>query len=256
MIDLAQKKFDRLTVLDYAGRNKRGSILWNCKCSCGNTCVAVGSDLLAGRKRSCGCLSKTLTAQRSVKDLSDMRFGSLQVLRRQGSTKKGTAAWLCVCDCGNTVVVSGENLRNQKTVSCGCKRSERHTTHGQSGTRLYRIWQHMKTRCNDPNHDHYQWYGGKGIRVCEEWNSFESFYRWAMQNGYEDTLTIDRVKTDGNYEPSNCRWISMKAQANNRSSNQAIEVSGKRYTLSEMAECFGMDYDMFYRMSHNPYKLT
>lgn len=116
--------------------------------------------------------------------------------------------------------------------------------HGMSGTRLYRIWKNMKDRCNKPKHHNYERYGGRGIRVCEEWqNDFMAFYTWAMANGYQEDLTIDRKDNDGNYEPSNCRWATQREQLNNRGDfNVLVTYKGKTQTLMEWSEETGLPF--------------
>lgn len=113
-----------------------------------------------------------------------------------------------------------------------------------SYTRLGRIYHNMKTRCTNPNYDKYQYYGGKGIKICDEWmNSWDMFCEWAENNGYDDTLTLDRIDPNGDYCPSNCRWVSRKEQANNRSSNKLLTYNGHTKTLQEWAEEVGLDAD-------------
>ena len=120
--------------------------------------------------------------------------------------------------------------------------------HGKRNTRIYRIYAHMKGRCNNPNNEDYCYYGGKGIKVCSLWSEdFQSFYDWSMANGYADDLTIDRINVDGDYEPSNCRWVTMKTQCNNKSSNILITYNGKSQNLKQWAEELGVSYTMLYQ---------
>lgn len=149
------------------------------------------------------------------------RFGKLVVL--EAVRKEGYAGWYwrCKCDCGNEKISAPYNLLSSHVVSCGCRKKERNhnLTLGADGktTRLYGIWCNMKQRCNNPSETAYKYYGGRGIRVCDEWQaSYPSFYVWAIANGYKDDLTIDRINNDGDYCPDNCRWATMKQQIDNR----------------------------------------
>lgn len=175
-------------------------------------------------------------------DLIGMKFGRLTVVSRGENSKSGKAMWICVCDCGKrkAKTVGTYELKSGKVQSCGCLYFEsnkgRRITHGKSGSRLYRIWQGMRRRCDYASGVAFQNYGGRGINVCEEWLSdFHAFYSWAMENGYSDGLTLDRKDSNGNYCPENCRWATMKAQQNNRRNNRIIEYGGEEYTLSELA---------------------
>lgn len=173
-------------------------------------------------------------------DLTGQRFGHWLVLEKAvkpGKLKDASAVWLCKCDCGNTRIVSGRNLRSGISKSCGCTIRK----HGGNGTKLYLVWGDMKTRCNNPKSVPYKDYGARGITVCPEWrNSFENFRNWAFANGYQEGLTLDRIDNDGPYSPENCRWTTMKEQCNNRRSNHFLTYNGETHTLSQWAELRGM----------------
>lgn len=115
-----------------------------------------------------------------------------------------------------------------------------HLVHGLCNTPLYAVWRTMRQRCTNPNCRGYKWYGAKGIKVCEEWLNVENFFEWAIQSGYREGLTIDRIDSSGDYEPSNCRWVSMSEQQSNRSSNHLIEFNGECHTLTEWSSILGI----------------
>ncbi|HZK38338.1 MAG TPA: hypothetical protein VFC98_05545 [Clostridia bacterium] len=177
-----------------------------------------------------------------LKDITGIRFGKLIVLERsQSNSKSGNAMWVCRCDCGNITVVIGSKLRTGHTKSCGCLRTN-NIAQGHSKERIYRIWKGMHQRCYNQKDDKYRWYGAKGILICPEWHKFIPFRKWALNNGYEKGLTIDRKNPNGNYEPANCRWQTQKQQMNNVSSNKNLLHKGKNYTQSEFAEKFNLKY--------------
>ena len=181
-------------------------------------------------------------------DLTGKRFGRLTVIKRVENTKQNRVNWLCLCDCGKYSKASSDHLLSGHTQSCGCLRYERfrytNTKHGQSHTRIYNIWASMKSRCyNKNNKKDYKDYGGRGITICDEWlNSFNNFYNWAISNGYEEGLTIDRIDVNGNYEPSNCKWSNVIEQANNRRNNHLIEYKGEAHTIAEWSRILGIEY--------------
>lgn len=165
------------------------------------------------------------------------------------SHKKGTHRhYNCECICGNSNVVRLNDLRSGNTKSCGCYKSkttsERVSTHGMSKTKLYRRWKDMRRRCNNPNRKGYKNYGGRGIKVCEEWEEdFMNFYNWSMENGYLEELEIDRIDNDGNYEPNNCRWITRKEQSNNKQQSRYVTINGITKTLKDWSAESGLPYD-------------
>lgn len=131
------------------------------------------------------------------------------------------------------------------------------TTHHATNTRLYKIWSAMRERCYRINHMHYENYGGRGIEICEEWKDFVRFKEWAIKNGYDETLTIDRINNDGNYEPNNCRWVTFLEQANNRRSNHIIFVNGIRMTLAECSRLYNIPKSTVrWRVNHSRDVLT
>lgn len=178
-----------------------------------------------------------------AKDITGEKFGRLTVIEK--TRVKGRLSWICQCECGNTIIASLTSLQTGNTKSCGCLRKEvtgkLNKKHGMRRTRLYNIYQKMLIRCRNSNDPKYPIYGGRGIKVCDEWkNNFENFYLWAFENGYSDELTIDRIDVNGDYEPSNCRWVDNKTQANNKRNNRLLVYRGKSHTLAEWADITGI----------------
>jgi len=168
-------------------------------------------------------------------------YGELTVVKSLGKST-GTTKYECKCSCGKVVGVRGRNLTIGKTKSCGCKTSEykkvASTKHGLYDLRVYRIWRGMMARCENLEHKHYKYYGGKGIKVCDEWRDLNRFYKYWGE--IEPPLTIERFDSEGDYEPANCKLATPKEQANNRSSNCILEYKGKKMTIVQWADYLGV----------------
>lgn len=178
-------------------------------------------------------------------DLTGLRFGRLTVLGFHRK-KSGRSAHLCLCDCGTEIIVPGASLRSGNTKSCGCQRSEVTTlrnknasTHGMSKTVIFKSWVSMITRCENPHTPAYRLYGGRGITVCSRWReSFENFY--ADMGKRPPAHQLDRIDNNGPYSPDNCRWATLKMQANNRRTNHRITYNGKTQNIGEWAKELGL----------------
>lgn len=147
-------------------------------------------------------------------NLVGKRFHKLLVVENMGHDKHSHRLWKCLCDCGNYTVVTTSNL-NGTTHSCGCIQTVQFITHGMTDTRIYQIWSDMKTRCDNPDNNFYNDYGGRGISYDLKWKTFEGFLE-DMQEGYSDDLTLDRVDVNGGYTKQNCRWATKSVQSHNR----------------------------------------
>lgn len=151
--------------------------------------------------------------------------------------------WLCKCDCGKTSIVCKGDLTSGNIKSCGCLLKEALHTHKLSKTRLYKTYHNIKKRCYNLNNPRYKDYGKRGIKMCTEWeNDFVAFYNWSLNNGYKDNLTIDRIDNNGNYEPSNCRWVNAKIQGRNTRSNRLFTYNGETHCIVEWAEMYNIKY--------------
>lgn len=194
-----------------------------------------------------------------ILDLTGQRFGRLTVLRREGTSGDGQKTYLCRCDCGTEKVVKSGNLRSGRTKSCGCfcreqtaRRNIESAKHGGCGSRLYGIWYDMRQRCSYEKSINWHLYGGRGIRVCDEWQQdFEKFRDWALENGYKDDLQLDRIDNDGNYEPSNCKWSTRSEQGNNRRTCAYVTIGGETKSVSEWCKETGVNRMVAYSRIRN-----
>ena len=178
---------------------------------------------------------------RKQRNLVGKKFGKLTVIKSCGKDNKWNRYYSLVrCECGKEYLVRDSELVNGRRKRCTkCRQWNR--THGLTNTKLFNVWQSMRDRCYCVTDNVYKHYGGRGIVICEEWkNDFKRFYEWSMANGYKEGLSIDRIDVNGNYEPTNCRWVDRYVQANNRRNNHMVYYRNKAYTLTQLAREHGM----------------
>ena len=222
--------------------SKRKKVLFLCRCDCGNVTFVNPQFLLEGKITNC---KHDWKPRQNVMAIIGQKFSRLTV---EGIIPSGLIAkksmCQCRCDCGNISFVSPYALISGHTHSCGCLDSEvlirRNFKHGLSDTRIYGIWRDIKKRCNNPNFWAYEYYGGKGVKVCDEWSDFQSFYDWSISHGYNDTLTIDRIDNEGDYSPDNCRWVTRIENCNNKSNNRFYSLEGTSKTLPQWSRTEGV----------------
>nr|DAY75418.1 MAG TPA: PVL ORF-50-like family [Caudoviricetes sp.] len=193
-----------------------------------------------------------------MKDLTGMKIDDLTIIEFSYKEKKGKNFryyWKCKCKCGKEVIRRSDGLLdNRGYKSCGCYREKilkEHNfkinnprkSHGMTNTRLYKIYAKIKERCYYEKYPEFHLYGGRGIKMCDEWEKdFITFYNWAMENGYNEKLSIDRIDFNGDYEPSNCRWADKITQANNKRNNIRLTYNGETHTMPEWARILGLPY--------------
>lgn len=240
------KRYNHLTVISeepykiISGRKRR---IVKCLCDCGKEITAVLVELQVNRKTSCGCFRNDITL------FLNKRIGRLIILsegeRHISSSGKSLRTVNCLCDCGKTTNVMLNALTSKNpTLSCGCLAIETsqivNKKHGLKDHNLYRKFYGMKTRCYNAKDEHYKDYGGRGIRICDEWlNDFQSFYDWAMANGWQQGLDIDRINNDGNYEPSNCHFVTTLVNNHNRrnsklSNEDVLDIRNLKMLIPEI----------------------
>lgn len=244
-IDITGQRFGKWTVLKRVKNDKNGSPKFLCKCDCGNLKEVLSFTLRNGESTNCGCYLK----ERANKEIGK-KYNHWTILEKAESNKYGQAKWLCRCDCGNLRKLYLPYIKNGSSKSCGCCRREflknQNIKHGMSNSKIYNIWSSMKGRCYTKTQTAYKHYGGRGIRVCDEWldkeNGFMNFYNWAMQNGYQEGLSIDRINVNGNYEPTNCRWVTKRTQSNNTRRNIYVIYNEENHTLKEWSDLLNLNY--------------
>lgn len=229
--DLVGKRFGKLVVLSLAPKTKNRSTVWLCQCDCGNQKVVRNKNLIEGIITDCGCSSANNL-------IENQKIGRLTLIKKIPACRG--ANWQCLCNCGNLIIVKEYQLKNGIIKSCGCLKEEYskigNFIHGFNKTRIQEIHHAMKERCYNKNHMYYNNYGGRGITICDEWlgkDGLKNFGEWALKNGYNDNLSIDRIDNNANYCPKNCRWSTHFEQQNNTRHNYKIEYNGETLSLSE-----------------------
>lgn len=198
-------------------------------------------------------------------DITGMKSGKLTAVEKIGydTDKDGKrfALWKCECECGGIGIFNQHSIVTNSVKSCGCMRNREHgraIQHGMSRTRIYRTYCGMKARCDNPNDQHYKDYGGRGIKICKYWRGimgFTHFYEWAMKNGYKENLTIERIDVNGNYEPSNCKWITNSEQQGNKRNTKRYNINGELLTMRQLSVKYNIKPYTLYNIRHN-YKVT
>ena len=256
--DLTGQRFGMLTVIgrnpeDYVYKcNGRKEPRWDCICDCQKDnpnpeiTTVMHHNLKNGHCWNCGRHNKN-----KFKDETGNRYGKLVVIMRapdriDAKGEKHTR-FICKCDCGNYTEEDGHTLRIGHAKSCGCLKVEASTIHGGKGSRLYGVWCGIKRRCYNPNLPSFKYYGARGIGICDEWkDDFAAFRDWAFSHGYDENAekfecTIDRINVNKGYSPDNCRFVSMKVQANNRTNTVKIDSGhGEMVTVNDISEATGI----------------
>ena len=255
---LVGKTYGRWHVMYECANRSHGKIYYHGKCDCGNESDVSACDLKTNKSRSCGCLNLELInlriSEQNPISIGD-RFGRLTVIK-QLDTVQNKRYWLCKCRCGNAVRVPTSCLMSGVTRSCGCYQKDRASEVNtifkcEKERHLGKILSNMKSRCYNPNISCYKNYGGRGITICDEWlNDTMNFVRWAMANGYEDGLEIDRIDNDGPYAPWNCRWVTRDIQSVNKRTNINLDVHGITRCCARWDKYFGMRKRYFQEYYH------
>jgi hypothetical protein len=191
-----------------------------------------------------GNYQNTLTSfNKKIKNLTGKRIGKLTVIAFAG-IKNRFATWKCICECGDEKIMRGSALSGKYAQSCGnCHKRTHRMSHGPE----HNSWIRMKTRCNNPNSDQYPNYGGRGIKICNRWLKFENFFK---DMGPRPSLkhSLDRIDSNGNYEPKNCRWATQQEQSNNKRNNNRIKIGDQTLTVAQWARKLGLPRHAIVRM--------
>lgn len=240
-------RIGKLTILENLGQiksEKDKHFYYKTKCDCGNERIVMATLLRKNKIISCQkCSIKENSKKRSIE--IGAKYGDITIIENLGKIKNNDEHdyYKIKCKCDTEQVIRDTLIKTGKKTCCYNCAKKLHSSykHGKTNTRLFNIWQSMKERCNLKTCHAYKDYGGRGIKICDDWeNNFINFYNWAMSNGYNDKLTIDRIDVNGNYEPNNCRWANKIVQANNCRSNRLLTLNGETYTMAEWGRKTGI----------------
>jgi len=237
--DEVGNKYGKLTVTKFNGVNKIGLALWQCHCDCGKDSIVIGCSLRSGQTKSCGCLRGQCNPTEVLatrKNEVGNTYGRLTVVKFDGMHKR-QASWQCNCECGGSVVVTGNALRSGNTKSCGCIRKEGNPTHGKVYHPLYKTYQAAKTRCTNKNIADWPLYGGRGIKFLL--GSFEEFFEKMLPTWFKGA-SIGRIDPDGDYEYDNIRWETNAQQARSKRTNVKYTHNGETLIQSDWAARIGI----------------
>lgn len=221
---------------------------YDCKCLlCGKLFTATGQSIKNRKNKNCGCSALQY-------DLENKKFGKLLVIKKLGLNKHNEILWACICECGNKVVKTSYALRKYKNPKCReCAIKEignKNRKYIIAYKSLHERYTNMKTRCYYQKCKSFKDYGGRGIIICDEWlgkNGYINFQKWALQNHFNPKLSLDRINTNGNYEPSNCRFVTYQIQSNNRTNNRVIKLNNETDTLANWSRKLNIKYDFLQR---------
>lgn len=250
MQNLIGKTYNEFKVIEYSHK-KGNKHYWKCLCSCGEEKVVETHNLIKGNSKCCG------GRIHRIENLTNRVFGKLTVVEYSHTNNSNKSYWKCNCDCGNEITVRSDCLKDGNTKSCGCLNNEpKFTTHNKSKTKLYHVWAGAKDRCNNKNSKSYKHYGGRGIKMCDSWqDNYEVFYKWSMENGYVEGLTLERINVNEGYNPHNCCWITQSEQCNNTRRSVKLEFNGEIHNINEWAKILGINKNTLWHRINNGWDL-
>lgn len=236
--EISGKKFGRLLAVDRIG-SRAGHALWLCRCDCGKSTSVIATNLKRGNTTSCGCLAAESLRNRAM-DLTGHKYGMLTVIKMRGRRNGRTIAD-CLCECGTQACLGVHEIRQGNTRSCGCLFLKKVTDHGKYRSPEYSSWQAMIQRCRNPNSPAWPDYGGRGIKVHEEWTGPGGFGRFYTYLGDKPTRrhSLDRINNEGHYEPGNVRWATTHQQAANKRGVVKLLYKGEGHCRAEWARKWG-----------------